>query len=201
MSDNVNQTEIQTFTFSRDNLIDAKKIIEKYPPEHKASAILPLLDMAQRQSGNWLPRAAIVTVAEMLDVPTIRAFEVASFYSMFNLQPVGKYLVQLCRTTPCWLAGGEDIAQACEKRLGIKIGETTEDGMFTLKEVECLGACVNAPVIQINDDMYEDLSPKSVTKILDDLASGRKPTIGSQTGRQGSCPCTGATCLKGGDDA
>lgn len=191
----------ETFIFTHDNLIDAKKIIEKYPKKHKASALMPLLDMAQRQNSNWLSRTAIVAVAEMLDVPLMRAFEVASFYSMFNLEPVGKHLVQLCRTTPCWLAGGEAIAQACEKHLGIAIGQTTEDGLFTLKEVECLGACVNAPVMQINDDMYEDLTPDNVVKILDALEAGKKPMIGSQSGRQGSCPCSGLTCLKEGGDA
>jgi NADH-quinone oxidoreductase subunit E len=190
------------FSFTPENMIEAKKIIGKYPLGKQASAILPLLDMAQRQCGNWLPSAAIVHVAEMIGVPEIRAFEVASFYTMFNLQPVGKYLVQLCRTTPCWLAGGEAIARACEEKLAIKIGETTEDGLFTLKEVECLGACVNAPVMQINDDMYEDLSPESAAQILDDLAHGKKPKTGSQTGRCGGCPCGGATTLrKEGRDA
>jgi len=117
---------------------------------------------------------------------------------MFNLEPVGKYLVQLCRTTPCWLAGGDAIARACEEKLGIKIGQTTEDGLFTLKEVECLGACVNAPVMQINDDMYEDLTPDKTVAILEALAMGRKPQTGSQKGRKGSCPLSGATCLKEG---
>jgi NADH-quinone oxidoreductase subunit E len=142
----------QNFFFTPENLAAAKKIIAKYPAGKQASAVLPLLDMAQRQAGGWLPRAAIAYVAELLEMPAIRAFEVASFYTMFNLEPVGKYLVQLCRTTPCWLKGGEAIALACEEKLGIKLGETTPDGLFTLKEVECLGACVNAPVMQINDD-------------------------------------------------
>ena len=186
----------KTFAFTPDNLIDARKIIEKYPQKHKQSAILPLLQLAQRQNGNWLSRAAIVTVAEMLDMPLVSAFEVASFYTMFNLEPVGKYLVQLCRTTPCWLAGGEVIAKACEAHLGIRFGETTGDGLFTLKEVECLGACVNAPVMQINDDMYEDLTPDTVVAILKALAEGKKPKSGSQKDRQGSCPCSGPTCLK-----
>lgn len=187
-----------TFSFSPDTMAAAKKIVAKYPPGKQESAILPLLDLAQRQAGGWLPRAAIAYVAELLEMPAIRAFEVAGFYSMFNLEPVGKHLVQLCRTTPCWLKGGEAIARACEETLGIKLGETTPDGLFTLKEVECLGACVNAPVMQINDDYYEDLTPENVKTILEDLAAGRKPKTGSQCGRCGSCACTGPTTLKEG---
>jgi len=185
----VNNAQPKSFFFAPENAVEAKKIIVKYPEGKQASAMLPLLDLAQRQHGGWLPRAAIVHVAEILDVPAIKAFEVASFYTMFNLEPVGKYLIQLCRTTPCWLKGGEDIARTCETRLGIKAGGTTPDGLFTIKEVECLGACVNAPVMQINDDYYEDLTPDSVMKILDDLAAGRQPKAGSQTGRCGSCAC------------
>lgn len=163
------------FFFTAENLAAAKKIIAQYPAGKQASAILPLLDLAQRQAGGWLPRAAVAYVAEMLEMPAIRAFEVASFYSMFNLEPVGKYLVQLCRTTPCWLRGGEEIARACEEKLGIKLGETTSDGKFTLREVECLGACTAAPVMQINDDMYENLTPERTKEILTRLAAGEKP--------------------------
>lgn len=188
----------KTFFFTPENENEARKIIAKYPPGKQQSAVLPLLDLAQRQNGGWLPRPAIAYVAEMLDMPAIRAFEVASFYTMFNLEPVGPNLVQLCRTTPCWLKGGEAIARACEVRLGIKIGETTPDGKFTLKEVECLGACVNAPIMQINDDYYEDLTPENVVAILDDIAAGRKPKVGSQCGRCGSCASTGPTTLKEG---
>lgn len=182
-------TQPKTFSFSPENERQVKKILAKYPKNRQASAIMPLFDLAQRQAGGWLPRAAIIYVADLLGVAGIKAFEVASFYTMYNLEPVGTYLVQLCRTTPCWLAGGEAIAKACEAELGIKIGETTSDGMFTLKEVECLGACVNAPVIQINDDYYEDLTPENVVTVLKDLAEGRTPKAGSQTGRCGSCAC------------
>ncbi len=192
----------QHFNFTPENLDEIKKIMAKYPKDRQESAILPLLDIAQRQQGGWLPTAAIVTVADMLGVVEIGAFEVASFYSMFNLEPVGTYFVQVCHGVSCWLTGGEAIARACEEKLGIKMGETTSDGLFTLKQVECLGACVNAPVMQINDDMYEDLTPESAASILDDLAKGKRPKIGSQTGRCGSCPCSGATTLKtGGRDA
>lgn len=189
--------EPKNFSFTPENMAAARKIAGKYPAGKHESALLPLLHLAQKQCGGWLPRAAIAGVADLLEIPAIRAFEVASFYSMFNLQPVGKYLVQLCRTTPCWLAGGQAIAEAVEARLGISVGQTTPDGLFTLKEVECLGACVNAPVMQINDDMYEDLTPESACKVLDDLAAGLKPKVGSQSGRCGSCPCGGASTLKG----
>ncbi len=185
----MNNVQPKSFFLTPENEAEARKVIAKYPAGKQASALLPLLDMAQRQHGGWLPSAAIVYVAGFLGVPEVKAFEVASFYTMFNLEPVGKYLIQLCRTTPCWLKGGEDIARTCETRLGIKAGETTPDGLFTIKEVECLGACVNAPVMQINDDYYEDLTPDSVMKILDALARGEKPKVGSQTGRCGSCAC------------
>lgn len=185
----MNTAQPKSFFFTPENEAEARRVMAKYPAGRQASAILPLLDMAQRQHGGWLPRAAIVHVAAMLDVPEIKAFEVASFYTMFNLAPVGKYLIQLCRTTPCWLKGGEDIARACEVRLGIGAGETTPDGLFTVKEVECLGACVNAPVMQINDDYYEDLTPERVVQIIDALARGEKPKAGSQTARCSACSC------------
>ena len=179
----------KNFFFTPENLAEAKRIVAKYPAGRQASAILPLLDLAQRQNGNWLPREAIVYVADLLGMPAIKAFEVASFYTMFNLEPVGKYLIQLCRTTPCWLAGADAIAAACEVRLGIKAGETTPDGMFTIKEVECLGACVNAPVMQINDDYYEELTPDSVVAILDALARGEQPKASVPITRCSSCSC------------
>ena len=180
----------KSFSFNAESEVQAKKIIAKYPKGKQASAIMPLFDLAQRQSGGWLPRAAIIYVADYIGVHAMKAFEVASFYTMYNLEPVGEHLVQLCRTTPCWLAGGDAIAYACEEHLGIKIGQTTPDNKFTLKEVECLGACVNAPVMQINDDYYEDLTPEKVVTILQDLAVGKKPKTGSQMGSCGSCACT-----------
>jgi len=130
------------FEFAPENLERAKAHIAKYPAGRQQSAVLPLLDLAQRQSGGWLPRAAMHYVAEMLEMPRIRVYEVATFYTMFNLQPVGRYLLQACTTTPCWLRGSDAVVGACEKKLGIGIGGTTEDGLFTLVEVECLGACV-----------------------------------------------------------
>jgi NADH-quinone oxidoreductase E subunit len=178
----------ESFVFSAEVEKEAQRFIKKYPENHKRSAVLPLLDLAQRQAGGWLPRAAIEHVAIILEMPVIRVYEVASFYTMFNLAPVGKHLVQLCRTTPCWLRGSDNIRQACERHLGIGLGETTADDKFTLVEVECLGACVNAPVVQINDDYFEDLTAETVTKLLDDLSDGKPVVVGSQTGRKCSSP-------------
>ncbi|MFY9288538.1 MAG: NADH-quinone oxidoreductase subunit NuoE [Alphaproteobacteria bacterium] len=186
----------KSFTFTDDNLKRAKAIIAKYPEGRQASAVIPLLDIAQRQSGNWLPRAAIEYVGEMLEMPEIRVYEVATFYTMFNLQPVGQHFIQVCTTTPCWLRGSADIVKACKDKLHIDKGETTSDGKFSLTEVECLGACVNAPMVQINDDFFEDLTPELMTKLIDDLAAGKKPDVGSQTGRRGSCAQKGPTSLK-----
>jgi len=186
----------ETFAFTAENLAQAQKVIAKYPVGRQASAVIPLLDLAQRQSGNWLPQAAMDAVARMLDMPPIRVYEVASFYTMFNLKPVGENFVQICTTTPCWLRGSDEIVHTCKRKLGIGMNETTADGKFTLREVECLGACVNAPMIQINDDTYEDLTPETMEIILDTLKEGKKPQTGSQTGRRGSCAQNGPTSLK-----
>jgi NADH-quinone oxidoreductase subunit E len=184
-----------SFAFTAENLERAKAIIAKYPVGRQQSAVMPLLDLAQRQCGNWLPLAAMNAVADMLSMPRIKAYEVATFYSMYNLKPVGKYFVQVCTTTPCWLVGSEAIVDTCRKRLGIGLGETTPDGKFTLIEVECLGACVNAPMAQINDDYYEDLTPENTLTLLDALAEGRAVRPGSQTGRRGSQAASGPTSL------
>ena len=186
----------KSFAFSPENLKKAQAHIAKYPPGRQASAVLPLLDLAQRQSGNWLPRAAMDAVAQMLNMPPIRVYEVASFYAMFNLKPVGKHFFQICTTTPCWLRGSDQVVQSCRKKLGIGIGETTQDGLFTLAEVECLGGCVNAPIIQVNDDFYEDLDGKSTEDLIDALKAGKTPPAGSVIKRQGSAPEGGATTLK-----
>ena len=176
----------ESFVLTKDNILLAKKHIQKYPEGRQASAVLPLLEIAQRQHDNWLPMKAIDYVADMLDMMPMRVFEVATFYSMFNLAPVGKYHIQLCGTTPCWLRGAEDIKKACINKLKINLDETTKDGKFTLSEVECLGACANAPMVQINDDFYEDLTPELMTKILDDLKTDKIPKKGSQIGRHTS---------------
>ena len=184
------------FTFDAENLERAAVIIAKYPEGRQTSAVMPLLDLAQRQNDGWLPKAAMDTVAVMLDMPLIRVYEVATFYTMYNLKPVGKHHVQVCTNLPCWLRGSDAIADACKRKLGIDFGMTTEDGMFTLSEVECLGACVNAPMMQIGDDYYEDLDSDSAGAIMDELKSGGAPKPGSQTGRHGSEPAGGLTSLK-----
>ncbi len=186
----------EIFAFTPENKALADRIVAKYPPGRQASAVLPLLDLAQRQVGGWLPRAAMDHVAAALDMAPIRVYEVATFYTMFNLKPVGKYLLQVCRTTPCWLRGSDKLTETCQRKLGIALKETTADGKFTLVEVECLGTCANAPVIQINDDFYEDLDPLKLERLLDSLARGKPAAPGSQTGRQGSAPEGGPTTLR-----
>lgn len=184
-----------SFEFSPENLERAKKIIAKYPPGKQQSAVMPLLDLAQRQHDNWLPIAAMEYIARMLEMAPIRVREVATFYTMYNHAPIGRHHVQICTTTPCWLRGSEEIVEACEKRLGIKVGETTADRQFTLAEVECLGACVNAPMLQIGDDYYEDLTPETTVKLLDAVARGEKPKPGNQSKRLTSSPEGGFTTL------
>ena len=185
----------ESFAYTQENLRLAEAHIAKYPSGRQASAVLPLLDLAQRQSGGWLPRAAMDYVANLLGMAPIRVYEVASFYTMLNLRPVGRYLLQACTTTPCWLRGSDDVVGACERNLGIGIGETTPDGLFTLVEVECLGACVNAPILQVNDDFYEDLDGPATEVLLDALRAGSPPPPGSSIGRHGSEPATGRTTL------
>ena len=177
-----------SFEFTKENLKKAKEYIAKYPEGRQRSALMPLLWLAQKQNDNWLPQDALDYIADMLELPPIKVYEVATFYTMYNLKPVGKNHIQVCRTTPCWLRGADDITNLCKEKLGIGLGEITNDGQFSLIEVECLGACVNAPMIQINDDYFEDLTPESMEKIIDDLAAGKKVKIGSQTGRQCSAP-------------
>jgi NADH-quinone oxidoreductase E subunit len=191
------------FEFTPDNRERADAQIAKYPPGRQASAVLALLDLAQRQEG-WLSRAAMDRVAEMLGMAPIRVYEVATFYTMFNLRPVGRYLLQVCTTTPCWLRGCDTVVEACENKLGIGIGGTSADGLFTLVEVECLGACVNAPILQVNDDYYEDLDGAATEALIDALKRGNPPAPGSVIGRHGSEPASGRTTLldlPAGDEA
>ena len=186
------------FKFSAENIKQIEKIVAKYPKGKQASAVMPLLDMAQVQCGGWIPEAAMEEIGRILDMPRIKVFEVATFYTMYNLKPVGKNHLQFCTTTPCWLRGSADVVKACEKHLGIKMGETTPDGLFTLSEVECLGACVNAAVIQnCGFDFYEDLTAENVIGVLDDLKAGKKPAHGSKCGRKNSGAADGATSLCG----
>src|SRR5271165_836064 len=183
-----------SFEFTPENRAWAAKEIAKYPPGRQASAVLALLWRAQKQSGDWLPKPAIEKVAEMLDMPKIRVLEVATFYTMFNLEPVGRYYVQLCGTTPCVLRGADDIKALLRKRVG-EPDRVTADGLFSWSEVECLGACCNAPMVQINDDYYEDLTAENFARLLDDLAAGRPVKKGSQIGRVSSEPVGGLSAL------
>ena len=185
----------EIFAFTPENLAKAKTFMAKYPPGKQASAVLPLLDLAQRQHGNWLPRAAMDYVAGLLDMAPIRVYEVATFYTMFNLEPVGKWFFQVCTTTPCWLRGSDEVVKTCEEKLGIAFGETSADGLFTMREVECLGCCVNAPVIQVNDDVYEDLDAKTTALLIDACRAGKAPPVGSMAGRKGSAPAKNQTTL------
>lgn len=182
------------FSFSKANLDWAKAQIAKYPEGRQQSAIIPLLWRAQEQADGWLPEAAIRYVAEFLGMAHIRALEVATFYTMFNLSPVGKVHVQLCGTTPCRLRGADELEKVCRKRIGDQM-HVTADGKFSWVEVECLGACVNAPMVQIGSDYYEDLTPESLGKVLDQFADGKIPKPGPQIDRQLSAPIGGPTTL------
>jgi len=189
-------TQPESFAFTPQNQKQAEKIVARYPKGRQASAVMPLLALAQKQHDNWLPKAAMDAVASLLGMPPIRVYEVATFYSMYNLAPVGKHVIQVCTTTPCWLRGAGDVVEACEKKLGIGLGETTPDGQFTLKEVECLGACVNAPMADIDGKFFEDLTPDNVTALISALKNGNAIKPGPQSGRRSSEPQGGLTTLK-----
>lgn len=206
-SDAIN-APFQPANFEFQNQAAIKDVFSRYPKGREHSAIMPLLDLAQRQvaetgpfgdlptGGGWIPRAAMDEIAQMCGVAKIKVYEVATFYSMYNLEPVGKYLIQLCTTTPCWLCNSNDIVKACTDHLGIKLWETTADGYFTLMEVECLGACTNAPMIQMNDLYYEDLTGEKMIQILESLKKDIVPPHGPQNGRRGSMAITGPTSLE-----
>jgi NADH-quinone oxidoreductase subunit E len=185
--------QMDSFAFTPESRTAADRIIARYPAGRQASAVMPLLDLAQRQAGGWLPRPAMDHVAGILDMAPIRVYEVATFYTMYNLEPVGEHVVQICTTTPCALRDCAAVVDACRAELGIDFGETTGDGKFTLFEVECLGACVNAPMMQIGDDYYEDLDAESTRSILQSLRRGEAPGPGPQSGRKSSEPVDGLT--------
>ena len=185
----------ETFAFTPETEEKAAEVLKKYPEGWHASAVMPFLDLAQRQNGGWLTQAAMDYVAERLAMPPIRVYEVATFYTMYNLKPIGRHHVEVCTNLPCWLRGSDQIVGACKKSLGVEMGETTEDGMFTLSSAECLGACVNAPMMQIGDDYYEDLDEESTMAILSELKAGKQPKTGSQSGRFTCEPASGLTSL------
>ncbi|XP_034118599.1 NADH dehydrogenase [ubiquinone] flavoprotein 2, mitochondrial [Drosophila albomicans] len=175
------------FEFTAENKKRVDAILSIYPEGHKRGAMIPLLDLAQRQYG-WLPISAMHKVAEILGLPNMRVYEVATFYTMFMRKPTGKYHIQVCTTTPCWLRGSDAILDTCKKQLGIGVGETTKDNKFTISEVECLGACVNAPMVSVNDDYYEDLTAKDMQDILSDLKADKISPPGPRNGRFASEP-------------
>ena len=189
--------DVAEFAFSAANRAEVEKIRARYPADRQASAVLPLLHLAQAQHGGWLPRAALDHVADLLGMARIRVYEVASFYDMFNTEPTGRVQVRVCTTTPCWLCGSDEVVAAAREALGIAPGETTADGRFFLREFECLGACANAPVMWIDDDFYEDLDGAKARAILEAIKRGERPPPGPQSGRRGSEPLHDPTTLRG----
>ena len=184
----IKDNEKDIFEWSETNFSKAKKIIEKYPSGRKQSAVIPLLDLAQRQNKGWLNKKALEKVAETLSMSFIRVLEVATFYSMFNLKPIGKNYIQICRTTPCWLRGSDKLLNIAKEVTGCSLGETSKDKRFTVVEVECLGACCNAPMVQINDDYFEDLNEDNFKRLLINLKDDKEIIKGSQIGRLSSNP-------------
>ena len=195
IDDRIASDQPKSFKFTAENEKEIKRIIAKYPKGRQASAVMPLLDLAQRQHDNWIPMAAIEAIAVRLDMAEIRVLEVATFYTMFNLKPVGKYFLQACTTTPCWLRGSDEMMRCIKDRNGIASGQTSDCGRFSLLEVECLGACVNAPILQVNDDFYEDLDYQTTGALLDSLEADAPLPVGSVVGRSGSEASGGGTTL------
>jgi NADH-quinone oxidoreductase subunit E len=199
--------EPDSFAFDAESEAKIAIILKRYPEGKQASAVIPLLYVAQRQMGRltqsaWVPRVAMDVIADRLSMPPIRVYEVATFYFMFNMKPIGRHHLQLCGTTPCMLRGSDDVLRACKDAGGLKgVGDTSADGMFTLTEVECLGACVNAPILQVDDDYYEDLDYDSAVKLLEAFKRGERPKPGSAIGRMTSAPAGPQNVLTGqGDD-
>ena len=188
LTNKVNENFNEKFEWSKENFSKINIIINKYPPGREQSAVIPLLDLAQRQNKGWLSKNSLEKVAETLSMSYVRVLEVATFYSMFNLQPIGENFVQICRTTPCWLRGSDKLLDVAREVSEINIGETSADNKFTIVEVECLGACCNAPMVQINDTYYEDLDEVNFRKILEDLKNNIPIKNGSQIGRNSSHP-------------
>mmetsp|Transcript_33363 Transcript_33363/g.31834 ORF Transcript_33363/g.31834 Transcript_33363/m.31834 type:complete len:276 (-) Transcript_33363:274-1101(-) len=191
--DSEDNTPETFFDFTPDNYKRVEMILSRYPDNYRQAAMIPLLDLAQRQAGGWLPLAAMDKTAKILNVAPILVYEVATFYTMFNREKVGKYFIQLCGTTPCMVCGSEEIKKTIEKHLGIMEGETTADGMFTLREVECLGSCANAPMVQMNDDYYECLTPETTVALLEACKKGTPPKMG----KWGSLPMNGQVSCEG----
>ncbi len=194
-------TDPASFAFDAESETRITTILAKYPAGRQASAVMALLDLAQRQMARatgsaWVPRTAMDVIAARLGMAPIRVYEVATFYFMFNTKPIGRYHLQVCTTTPCWLRGSDEVTATCRRATGVKgWGETSEDGLFTMTEVECLGGCVNAPILQVDDDFYEDMDAAKTAALIEALRRGERPKPGSMTGRQGSAPEGGPTTL------
>ena len=184
----ISKTQPQSFEFSSENLEKAKKEINKYPKNKAASAVISLLFLAQKQNDNWIPLSAMKYIGKFLSMPYIKVYEVATFYSMYNLSPVGKYFFQVCTTTPCMIRGAYDIVNVCKEKISNEEKQLSKDKTCSWMEVECLGACINAPMIQINDDYYEDLDKEKIEKIINQIQNGEKPIPGSYRGRKNSEP-------------
>ncbi len=176
------------FSFSNENLLKAKDIVKMYPKNYRESSIMPLLSMAQSQNDGWLPKKAIEYVSKFLNVPEMKVLEIATFYSMYNLSPVGKHHIEICTTSPCMLRGSDNLLEKLKNWIGINTGEITDDNKFSLNRVECLGACVNAPVVKINENYYEDLDLQSFEELINKLSNNKKVKIGPQSSRKGSEP-------------
>ncbi len=188
MINEISKNNYEIFEWSDKNFLKVEEVIKKYPNNRQQSAVIPVLDIAQRQNRGWLTKSAIEKVAETLRMPFIRVMEIATFYSMFNLQPIGENFIQICRTTPCWLKGSNKLLKVAKEVTGCNLGDTSKDNKFTLVEVECLGACCNAPMVQINDDYYEDLDEENFRQLIFKLKNNQNINSGSQIGRQSSEP-------------
>ena len=202
----LNHEEPASFAFDAESEAQIGKILKRYPAGKQASAVIPLLYVAQKQMGRatgsaWVPRIAMDTIAERLSMAPIRVYEVATFYFMFNTKPIGRFHLQVCGTTPCWLRGSDEVLRACKDAGHLKgYGDTSEDGLFTLTEVECLGGCVNAPILQVDDDYYEDMDHDSTVRLIEALKRGERPPHGSAIGRQAAAPVGGPMVLTGSED-
>jgi len=192
---NISETQPESFEFSKDNLHEAENIIKQYPKNRKASAVLALLYLVQKQHDNWIPLAAIKYVAKFLEIPYIQVYEVATFYSMFNLAPVGKYFVQICTTTPCMIRGSNKVIDVCKKHIANNQNELSKNKLCSWTEVECLGSCVSAPMMQINQDYFEDLDEKKTEEIIQMLLNDKFPKPGSYRNRKNTAPEKGRTTL------
>ena len=197
----ISKSQPKNFQFTKENLTLAKDIIEKYPKNKKQSALMPLLHLVQKQNYNWIPLTAMKYLAEFLEIPYIKVYEVATFYSMYNLAPVGKYFIQICTTTPCMIRGANRIVEVCKNHISKNQNEVAENEKCSWMEVECLGACVNGPIVQINDDYFEDLDEKSSEQIIKMILNDQAPKPGSYKNRKNSAPFEGRITLIGEKNA